>query len=152
MRTNKRVQTEASRTTGHLRLQTFPHGDESIAASPQCPKPERSHAEIAFGSATALGSRVAEPGVHEPLVFESVKGAVERADRQRAPGSPFNLGPNRHPVGVVTKPKDSEENYLLELTEVLAAGHMLCIVELYDCRHNEVSVLRNRRAHEPLSP
>ena len=31
-----------------------------------------------------------------------------RADRQRAPSSPFNFGPNRHPVSVVTKPKDSE--------------------------------------------
>ena len=79
-----------------------------------------------------------------PFAFESVESAVQRADRQRSSGSRFNLGPNRHPVGVLAKPKDSQQNYLLKLTEMLAAGHMICIVELYDPGRKEVSAVFSR--------
>jgi hypothetical protein len=96
MRTNKRIQMVDSGTTSHLRLQTFPPRGEGIAAGPQRPKAERPHSEITLGSATALRSRVAEPGTtrfpaidYHRKVIDTIGSAPQTAEWLRlflAPG------------------------------------------------------------------
>src|SRR5262245_53551468 len=87
-RNSHRVQRAGSGGTSESRLEAVPHRSESVAAGPQCAKAGGLHFEMALGPATALGSRIAEPGHHIALVFEPIERPVQRANGQRT-ADPF---------------------------------------------------------------
>ena len=92
---------------------------------------ERFDLEVALRPPAALRCRIAEGRRHVAFLLETIERPIQGADGQRAAGAGFDLEANGHTVGVVAQPQNGEEDDLLELTEVLAPGHMFCMVGLY---------------------
>ena len=114
-----------------MRFETFPHCGERFAAGAQGSQAERLDLEVALRSSAALRRGIAERRRDVAFVLEPIERSVQRADRQRASRSPLDVEPDRHAVGLVAEAQDGQQDDLFELAEMLAAGHMFCIIELY---------------------
>src|SRR5205823_3602921 len=84
---------------------------------------------VTFRSSSAFRSWIAKPRSDQGFFFQPIEGAIKGPDGQRSFRALFDFAADWHAVGVVAQPKNGKQDDLLEFAEMLAAGHMFCIIE-----------------------
>jgi hypothetical protein len=89
----------------------------------------RSNAKEALGPSTTFRSGISHAGLHVAFCFETIEGGIDGTDGHFPLGACFDLPPDGHSVGLVSKAQDRQKYDVFEFAEVIASRHYVYNIE-----------------------
>ena len=91
--------------------------------------PLSGHTEEAFRPPATFRGGIAAEGLHISFRLQAIKRGINSANRHLTFNAGLDLPSHGHSIGLVIQPKKRQENDVLELAKVIAAGHYLYNIE-----------------------